>query len=530
MFMRRILYLFVFFLFCSTLAAQENLGTLDFPATGKEEAQPHFLKGVLLLHSFEYPDAREAFEEAIRIDPAFVMAYWGAAMTHNHPIWMEQDADAALAILKRLDPTAEGRKGKAATQREKDWLSTIEVLYGEGTKEERDFAYEKAMENLANSHPQDLEASTFYALSVLGTAHQGRDFRIYMKAAGILEQVYEKVPNHPGVLHYMIHCYDDPVHATLGLRPAMKYAKIAPAAAHAQHMPSHIFLALGMWDDVVSSNQVSWKVADDRVQSKKLELAERGYHYIYWLEYGYLQQGRYDDARKTIAIVEADAKKSPISRILWHLLRMRAAYLIETGKWDGDVAAIEIDTSKLSPVTTGIHLFTNGYTAVKRKDFAEAQKNLLALQQQVKKTTSSGEESHHGAAPMRQLEQKTLEIITDELTAALFFAQGMKKEAVAVLKKVAEAESALTFEFGPPDIVKPTHELLGEMLLEMKNPQEAQLYFEQALARAPRRVLSLQGLARAASEAGNEQIAARARDELQEIWKNADEKTLTQSR
>jgi tetratricopeptide (TPR) repeat protein len=519
------LFSIAFILILATIcSAQSELGTLNFPVTAREEAKASFLKGALLLHSFEYPDAREAFEEAIRVDPNFVMAYWGAAMTHNHPIWMEQDRDAAIAILKRLAATPEERKKKAQTDRERDWLGTVEVLYGDGTKEERDLKYEKAMENLAQTYPEDLEAVTFHGLSVLGTAHRGRDFRIYMRAAGILEQVYEKLPNHPGVLHYMIHCYDDPVHATIGLRPARKYAKIAPAAAHAQHMPSHIFLALGMWDDVVSSNDVSWKVADERVQRKKLDLSERGYHYLYWLEYGYLQQGRYQEARKALAIMEEDAKKSPTSRILWHLVRMRSAYMIETGKWDGDVLAIDADLTKLRAGAASTHLFTNGYAAVKRKDLAEARKHLASLKQQIAKAEADAAESHHGGIPpAASLEKKTLEIMRDELTATIHFAEGKHQDAITLLKTAAEAESGLTFEFGPPEIVKPSHELLGEMLMEMKQPKEAQSYFEAALTRAPRRVLSLQGLARAAAASGNDTIAAKAQDELKEIWKNADE-------
>ena len=521
--MKQIAFLILFFSIASFAGAQQNLGTIHFPATGKQEATPHFLRGVLLLHSFEYPDALEAFEEAIKLDPAFVMAYWGAAMTHTHPIWIEQNLEEARAILNKLDPSPEVRKKKATTDREKAWLTTIEVLYAEGTKEERDLKYERAMADLARSYPDDLEASIFHALSVLGTAHKGRDFRIYMRAAGILEEAYQKAPNHPGILHYMIHCYDDPVHATLGLRPARKYAQIAPAAAHAQHMPSHIFLALGMWDEVVSSNDVSWKVADKRVQTKKLNLEERGYHYLYWLQYGYLQQGRYTGARKTLAIMEEDAKKSPTARILWHLMRMRAAQIIETGQSDGDVVAISADTSKVRSAVAAAHFFASGYAALKRKDLTEARKNLADLQALIKKSSEGSAESHHGAPRNYPLDQKILEIIVDELDAAVLYAEGKKEEAVDRMKKVATAESALTFEFGPPDIVKPSHELLGEMLLEMNKPQEAQSYFEMALERAPRRVLSLKGLALAAKEAGNEEIALKARNELKEIWKNADE-------
>ena len=497
--------------------AQEHLGKITFPATGRDQAKPPFLKGVLLLHSFEYPDAREAFEEAIRIDPGFVMAYWGAAMTHTHPIWMEQDAEAARAILNRLDPTPEGRRKKAKTEREKAWLDTIEVLYGKGTKEERDFQYEKAMEVLSQKFPEDLETAAFHALSILGTAHKGRDFRIYMRAAGILERIYEQAPNHPGVLHYMIHCYDDPVHATLGLRPARKYAKIAPAAAHALHMPSHIFLALGMWDDVVASNDVSWKVADDRVQRKKLPLEERGYHYLFWLQYGYLQQGRNPEARKTLALMEEDAKKSPSSRILWHLVRMRAAYLLETETWDKDVLGIPVDLSKLKPATIAVHLFVNGYAAARQKDLVEAKEALNELRKQIAKSSTPETEHRHGPAAVPNMEQRTVQIIEQELDSVIQFEEGKREEAVAILKKAADAETGLSFEFGPPEIAKPTHELLGEMLLAMKEPVEAQSYFQMALERAPRRVLSLQGLAKAALASGNNTIATKAESELKQI-------------
>jgi tetratricopeptide (TPR) repeat protein len=486
----------ILFLFIVLCDAQENLGKIDFPATGKAEARAPFLKGVLLLHSFEYPDALDAFEEAIRIDPDFVMAYWGAAMTHNHPIWMEQNLEEARKILQRLAPTAAERQKKATTDREKVWLQAIEVLYGDGSKEERDLKYEKAMENLSRAYPDDLEAAIFHALSILGTAHRGRDFRIYMKAAGILEDVYEKAPNHPGVVHYMIHCYDDPIHASIGLRPARKYAKIAPAAAHAQHMPSHIFLALGMWDDVVSSNEVAWKVSDERVQRKKLNSDERGYHYLHWLEYGYLQQGRFDDARKVLAIIQEDVQKQGTPRAIATLIRMRAAYILETERWNYEPVAHPVDLSKVKLTGTAIHLFTNGYVSLKNGDLTSARKILSDLQSQIKSTARQSSDTHH-MAPSPQsysLDQSTVEILAEELEAAILFGEGKKEEAIAKMKKIADRESSLTFEFGPPEIVKPSHELLGEMLLEMKKGDEARQHFQLALERAPGRVLAIKGL------------------------------------
>src|SRR5439155_17072202 len=164
--------------------------------------------------------------------------YWGEAMTYNHPLWHEQDQDAALKVLARLTPS------ETLTPLEKGFLSAVEVLYGKGEKLERDRLYCKAMRGLYEEFPKDTETATFYALSILGSTPE-RNVANYMKAAAILEEVYAAHPDHPGAVHYLIHCYDDPIHAPLGLRVARQYAKLAPASAHALHMPSHIFLALG---------------------------------------------------------------------------------------------------------------------------------------------------------------------------------------------------------------------------------------------------------------------------------------------
>src|SRR5690606_15789431 len=169
---------------------------------------------------------------------------WGEALTHHHPIWMEQDRDAALAALDALATSPEARLALAPTEREKDYLRTLDVLFGEGEKEARDDAYAEAMAALAARYPDDLDAAAFHALALLGTAHEGRDFATYMRAAAVAEAVFDRNPRHPGAAHYLIHAYDDPVHAPPGLRPARAYAEIAPDASHALHMPSHIYVAL----------------------------------------------------------------------------------------------------------------------------------------------------------------------------------------------------------------------------------------------------------------------------------------------
>ena len=222
-------------------AGESELGKIHFPTSGSPEAQEHFLRGALLLHSFEYDDARDAFRAAREVEPDFAMAAWGEAMTYNHPLWLRQNPDEARAALEQLAPTPEARLAKAPTEREKGYLRAVEILYGDGDKLARDLAYAETMGELSARFPEDLDAAAFHALALLGTCHDGRDTATYMRAAAIVEEVFAENPEHPGAAHYLIHSYDDPVHAPLGLRAARLYAEIAPAAVHALHMPSHVF-------------------------------------------------------------------------------------------------------------------------------------------------------------------------------------------------------------------------------------------------------------------------------------------------
>src|SRR5207247_4887324 len=229
-------------------------------SSGSPSAQSAFLRALAQLHNFEYDSAADLFKQAQQVDPRFAMAYWGEAMTYNHPVWADQDRDTAVKALERLGQTPEVRIAKAATEREKDYMRAVEILYGDGDKVSRDFAYADAMAALHRKFPDDVDAAAFHALALLGTAHEGRDFAIYMQSAAILEPLFPSHPNHPGIAHYLIHSYDDPVHAPLGLRAARAYSKIAPSAGHAQHMCSHIFVAMGMWEDVVTANEAAIRV------------------------------------------------------------------------------------------------------------------------------------------------------------------------------------------------------------------------------------------------------------------------------
>ncbi len=307
----------------------QNLGRIDFPTSGLPQAHKHFIEGVLFLHNFEYEDALEQFQKAEQIDPDFAMAYWGQAMCANHPLWRTSELAAAREVLQRLGDNPEARLAKAPTEREKGYLRAVEALFGPGDKSERDRAYHEAMRRLHEAFPDDLEATAFYSLSFLGLTDGTRDFRNYMQAGALAEEVFAKNPQHPGAAHYMIHSYDDPIHAPLGLRPARVYAKIAPAASHAQHMVSHIFVAMGMWEEVVKANETSFEVADRRVEKKGLGIDDRNFHALLWLHYAYLQQGRLGKARKVLEMMDSDTRKSGSERTRRHLAFMRASHAVD---------------------------------------------------------------------------------------------------------------------------------------------------------------------------------------------------------
>ncbi|HEX6159781.1 MAG TPA: hypothetical protein VF111_06420, partial [Thermoanaerobaculia bacterium] len=292
------------------LFAQNDVGEVAFANSGAPEAQAPFRRGLALLHNFEYPDAAEEFRKAQQIDPSFAMAYWGEAMTYTHPIWFQQNAEAARAVLRRLGATAEERAAKAKTQRERDYLRTVEVLYGEGSKNERDFLFAEAMGDLQARYPDDVDAAAFHALAILGTAHQGRDFATYMRAAAILEELFPAHRSHPGVLHYLIHSYDDPLHAPLGLRAARLYGAVAPEAGHALHMTSHIFVAMGMWDEVIDANRRAIAVVNRQRAARNQQKADCG-HYPTWLHYGHLQKGDTAAARKALDACRVSALEAP---------------------------------------------------------------------------------------------------------------------------------------------------------------------------------------------------------------------------
>lgn len=482
---------------------QAELGTIDFPTSGSPAAQEHFIHGVLLLYSFEYAPAAEAFRAAQQADTDFAMAYWGEALTYNHPLWAQQDRDAAITALERLAPTPAGRNAKAGSAKEKDWLAAVEALYtGDGDKYERDFAYRDAMRRMHDRYPDDNDAATFYALSLLGTSHDGRDFGIYMQSAAIVAEVFRKNPNHPGAAHYLIHSFDDPIHAPLGLPAARAYSTIAPAASHAQHMTSHIFVAMGMWDDVVAANEVARDVQD--AQRAESGMGPNGCgHYNSWLQYGYLEQGRIEAAEAEMNLCHKAMLANPRPNS-GYFANMRARFIIDSGRWGG-ADHWTADVEGLGPRAN--YRFTSGLAAIEQGDIDLARQIATRL---------------HGAAESDDA-PAFVGILALELEALVALADGAQDEALTMLGEATVLEEDMPFQFGPPAVVKPSHELLGEVLLELERFDEAVVAFEEALARAAGRTASLMGLAHAAAGAGDDVKAEEARAALHAIWHHADD-------
>lgn len=452
-----------------------------------------YARGLYLLHNFEYSSAAAAFRDAQKADPGNVMAYWGEAMTHNHPLWAEQDAAAARAVLARLGPDAAARRAKARGAREAAWLDAVETLYGSGSKAERDRAYHSRMKALFEADRQDIDARTFYALATLGLAHQGRDTALYMRSAALLEEALPSHPAHPGLLHYMIHSYDDPAHAPLGERAAARYAKVAPDAAHAQHMVSHIYLALGRWAEVERANRAADSVVDAERRASARPPANCG-HYNEWLIYSLDQQGKDSAAELAACQTEAMAAlESPDDRTVlgtprnmfnnWAAIAVRHG--ADTGRWPdwSRIPAGEGAAPGRFDLVYGRLLASRGDAAAAASALAE----LKRLRAVIIAALPKERPDNHEAAPW--LERA---VAQGEAIAAL--AAGRQEEGLRLLRAAAEAESALPAPFGPPVLAKPSHELLADELLALGRKSEAAEAYAKVLAAAPGRRLALRGL------------------------------------
>ncbi len=476
-----------------------KLGVVSIDVSGKQEAIPSFEKGLLLLHSFEYEDAREAFQEAQKMDPEMPMAYWGEAMTYNHSLWSEQDYEEGVAALSHLNEF--NFKEKCSTL-EQDLITGVQILYQPKTdKHERDKAYATYMATLKEKYPSNHEVAAFYALSLLGSVEDGRDVEIYGKGALIAQGILKENPNHPGALHYLIHSYDDPDHAELALDAAHAYAKVAPDASHALHMPSHIFVAMGMWDNVIASNIDSYQASLTRMKEKGLDNDARGYHAYHWLAYGYLQKAQKEEAKNMVLDLEKYVSETPSKRSRVHMVFLKGTYLVETNEWDSDIADIPVDIADLNVSIQTQYYFLEGMKAFSQGNLERLDSIIAVTENAYNKAsfivTNNSPKMCASAdrgdvtpsdltgvlARKYQLEALRAELKNDPLKAEEF-----------LLKSIEEAESN-SYSFGPPFIQKPVRELYADWLLRQERMKEAHEQYELTLKSAPKRRLPMAGIA-----------------------------------
>ncbi len=538
--MKRILpWSFLFLLLTPVLAQQKQspmehihgVGHVHMDVACSPSVSADFDFALALLHNFWYARALEAFNKVIQADPQCAMAYWGAAMTYNHPFWdapTSEDQSAAWALVQK------GMQTSKKTPREKMYLDAVAALYknaGTGSRSERDEAYRGEMKAVYEKYPDD-ETKLFYGLSILGTIKEGgKDLEKQVTATRLFEEVYAKNPQHPGVLHYLIHGYDDPVNAADGLKAARAYAKTAAAVPHAQHMPSHIFTRLGYWEESAATNENAWRTSEKDVKRSGESDDYRDFHSLNYLQYAYLQLGRYRDARRVTDIIKAqyealtNKRTSPDTpelqarhvrgrtiyalpdRVAYGYFDMLTRYIVEAGDWQ---AVPKVPLVAPSRDFVAMKLQLEAMAAAKRGDAAGAKSaadRIVPL--------SNEPDQHPFTKQIITMQAKEAEAIAAQ-------AAGDQEGAIAKMNEAIAIEDSLYALSQPPYPIIPAHELFGSMLLEMKRPADAMRHFTETLRRTPGRPKAIYGIARAAEGLGDKQTAIKRYTELLELWKHAD--------
>jgi tetratricopeptide (TPR) repeat protein len=494
-----------------------GLGEVRFANSGAPSAQEPFLRGLALLHSFEYEEAAEGFRDAQRADPSFAMAFWGEAVTYSHLLWGEDDRDAARRALERLAPTREARLARAGTTRERAYGTAVETLYSEGDLASRVRGFAEGMRQVSASYPDDPDAAAFTSLALLFTGYVGElpaDARRAARDEAITfaERVFKQYPQHPGGVHYLIHATDEPDFAARGLEAARRYAAIAPEAEHALHMPSHIFVQLGLWDDAVAANERAWAASRAEVAARKLSNADLSFHALQWLQYGYLQQGQYgkargliDTARDVLAGVDLTNPLHADSRYTVGWLSF--AYAANTADWSG-------------PVCSAAYLpAAPGSSSARERAFRAS-----ATYQAAIAGVMCGRDS-----TIESVRARFASLAGGDAEAPLLKMTLLHARLLASIREGAHDLDALIAELppagrppvGPPSTLR-TDELLGEALLKAGRPRDAVAAFERALTLTPKRSAALLGLSRAKLAAGDRAGSVEAYGQLLANWHNAD--------
>ena len=490
----------------------EQLGRVHFKTSCSPEAQKQFERALAMLHSFFFPETVKAFTAIPATDPSCAIAYWGIAISQRpNPLVGPFDA----ATLKRgLDAIEKGEAIGPKTQREVDWLAALKEFYRDSDKVDQDTRtrnYEKAMERLVAKYPDDVEAKIFYALA-LNETFDHKSMEPLLKAIAILEPIDKKYPDHPGVTHYLIHSYDFPAIAKRGVPAANKYAKIAPSAPHAQHMPSHIYSMVGMWQESVMSNWRSVVVANDYVAKAKLDGTLGGVPHAYdFMAYAYLQLGQDLKAR---GLIQDTVSIKKVIGVPLAGATARAAvparYMLERQDWQGAAQLQPLGTGY--PMAEAITHFARAMGAARGGDGAAAQADIEKLKQQRAALEKAGQGYWAG--------QVEIQILGAQAWTAQ--GQGNRSDALKFMRAAADLEDASEKHVAMENRLYPMRELLADMLLAQGEAAAALKEYETALKNAPMRLRGFYGAAKAAEVSGDAKKAREYFEKLARLTRYAD--------
>jgi len=472
----------------------EEVGSVHFLTSCSYTAEGSFNRAVALLHSFQYEQARQAFADIAAKDPSCAMAQWGVAMSHYHGLWKNGDTAAGREAYQKARTIA-GANPKT-TPRELAYIDALGAIYREDGRDQsaHDLAFEQKMGAVQAAYPSDTEAAIFHAITFYITAPKtDKTYANQRKCGEILEPLFNLQPHHPGIPHYIIHCYDNPVLAEKALASARMYAQIAPASAHANHMPSHIFTRLGLWDESMASNLRSEKLAmDAEATSTNGEARDQRLHAMDYLAYAYLQSGQVKRAQ--VVLGELNSLLAIPGLTLtgdYAIAAIPARCTIELGNWK-EASALQVRTSGV-PWAQAITWEAIGEGSARFGNLeraAQAEQTLASLVDTIAKKNNS-------------YWSNQVEVQRREVAGWIAEGNGKQSEAIATMRSAAELEESMDKDAVTPGAITPAREMLAELLLRAGAPQDALKEYEAVLKVAPNRFNALYGAASAADEAGD---------------------------
>ncbi len=507
------------------------LGKLEHGFTLSPAVQGKFDEGLLLLHNFEYEDALKAFEEATALDSTEVLTHWGEAMCHYKALWKLQNTDNGKAIVSRLGNTREERLASIDNPLENAMWEVVEIMYGEGDFKTRNNLIKDHLASLHKKYPNHQEIAAFYALSLIWSTEKYGDGSDDLRlAASIADDIIKANPLHPGALHYKIHALDGPVSAKDALDAADAYAKVAPDAAHALHMPSHIYLALGEWDGVVNSNEKSYNASVKRMIKQELTDGARGYHSLAWWHYGLLQQGKYTRAEKILNDMLTYVPKDPTKGARGYLLGMQSRQLAESGKLSVQTPIdLDVKVEDIGIIAKSVRSLLRAQVAFQNDDAKTINEEIDWLSTKIFMDSLNIKDSGiamcaAGNSKYAPTENsiKIAQVNMTQIEGLKALLEGDQELFEAKMKKAIELEDHTNFPTGPPNITKPSFEQYGEWLLEKGRYQEAREQFDKALLRMPKRAKSLKGKFTALKALNQLDEVVKVQNELRAIYSQAD--------